>query len=179
MTVLSMVSEMIKKTMTNKEIHENVSNYFEMLYNREDNRHLNKEFYKEVLKQKTEWEDNMSSSMNIFNCDITQKEMEHTPASMKPGKAPEHDSVPIDILKNEGLKTVLLKFLDLCFSSGVIPDDWTKALIKPLKKGGNKDSLLLSNYRCVSLLPNIYKLYSQIFRLSYYLEDNVLLCEQN
>ena len=55
-----------------KEIRENVCNYFEMLYNREDYRHLNKDFYKEVLKQKTEWEDNMPSSMNIFNCDITR-----------------------------------------------------------------------------------------------------------
>ena len=75
---------------------------------------------------------------------------------------------------------MLLKFLNLCFSSGVIPDDWTKALIKPLKKRGNKDSLLLSNYRCVSLLPNIYKLYSQILkiRLSYYLEDKGLLCDE-
>ena len=163
-----------------KEIRENVSNYFEMLYNREDYRHLNKDFYKEVLKQKTEWEYNMLSSMNIFNCDITLEEMEHALASMKPGKAPGHDSVPIEILKNEGLKTVLLKFLNLCFSSGVIPDDWTKALIKPLKKGGNKDYLLLSNYRGVSLLPNIYKLYSQILniRLSYYLEDNGLLCDE-
>ena len=60
--------------------------------------------------------------------------MEHALASMTPLIAPGDDSVPIEVPKIEGLKTVLLKFLNLCFSSGVIPDDWTKALIKPLKK---------------------------------------------
>ena len=63
-------------------------------------------------------------------------------------------------------------------SSGVFPETFKKSKIIPLYKKG--DSSLLSNYRPISLLPTISKVFERIIynQLYQYFSDNELLAEQ-
>ena len=63
-------------------------------------------------------------------------------------------------------------------SSGVFPETFKKSKIIPLYKKG--DSSLLSNYRPISLLPTISKIFERIIynQLYQYFNDNELLAEQ-
>ena len=62
--------------------------------------------------------------------------------------------------------------------SGVFPEAFKKSKIIPLYKKG--DSSLLSNYRPISLLPTISKIFERIIynQLYQYFNDNELLAEQ-
>ena len=63
-------------------------------------------------------------------------------------------------------------------SSGIFPEAFKKCKIIPLHKKG--DSSLLSNYRPISLLPTISKIFERIIynQLYQYFKDNELLAEQ-
>ena len=93
---------------------------------------------------------------------------------------------------NDGISNKLLKSIrymyELCkpltliinqmLSSGVFPETFKKSKIIPLYKKG--DSSLLSNYRPISLLPTISKIFERIIynQLYQYFNDNELLAEQ-
>ena len=76
--------------------------------------------------------------------------------------------------------TILLKFFQLCFDSSKIPLQWSKAIIVPIPKSGNKDPRIPLNYRGISLLCNSGKIFSSVLnkRLSEYLESNKILCDE-
>ena len=63
-------------------------------------------------------------------------------------------------------------------TSGIFPDDFKTAKIILIYKKG--DSALLSNYRPISLLPTISKIFERIIynQLYQYFNDNGLLAEQ-
>jgi exonuclease III len=66
--------------------------------------------------------------------------------------------------------------MNACMQKKTIPQSWTKSLIRLLYKGtGNP--LQLTNYRSISLLSCVYKLYSWILfaRLKRFLDDNMQL----
>ena len=72
----------------------------------------------------------------------------------------------------------LTLLINQMLSSGVFPEAFKKSKIIPLFK--NSDSSLLSNYRPISLLPTISKIferkiYNQLYQ---YFNDNDLLAEQ-
>lgn len=54
----------------------------------------------------------------------------------------------------------LLNFINICWSSGYVPEEWNEALIYPLYKKGDKSEC--SNYRGISLLNSCYKIYAKI-----------------
>ena len=77
---------------------------------------------------------------------------------------------------------MLFEFFNLCFDQSTIPNVWLKAIIFPIPKSKDCDPRLPLNYRGISLLSCISKIYSKILnnRLSNYLEDNnLLVSEQN
>ena len=81
---------------------------------------------------------------------------------MKKGKAPGEDEILTDVLK-EGGEVVISKLADLftqCIREGKIPDNWSNAIIILLHKKGNITDL--GNYRPISLLSNVYKLFTKI-----------------
>ena len=63
-------------------------------------------------------------------------------------------------------------------TSGIFPDAFKTAKTIPIHKKG--DSALLSNYRPISLLPTISKIFERIIynQLYQYFNDNGLLAEQ-
>ena len=56
-------------------------------------------------------------------------------------------------------------FFQLCFDTGKIPAQQSKAVIVPIPKSGNKDPCMPLNYRGISLLCNTAKLYSSLINL--------------
>jgi hypothetical protein len=61
------------------------------------------------------------------------------------------DRVSGEILKlgGEAMIPYLTRLLDITVNNGSIPDDWKKATVIPVHKGGDRS--LVSNYRPVSL----------------------------
>ena len=64
-----------------------------------------------------------------------------------------------------------------CIDTGIFPDSWKKSNIVPVHKKGDKQ--LLDNYRPVSLLPILGKVFEKILynNIFEYLQENNLLCE--
>ena len=62
----------------------------------------------------------------------------------------------------------------------VIPNEWTKGIVKPIPKAGSKDPREPLNYRGISLLCVPYKIYADILnhRLSKWLETNDILADE-
>ena len=90
------------------------------------------------------------------------------------------DSVPNDILKTGKLNSLLLEFMKICFNSNVIPSVWEKAIISPIPKSSTKDPYVPLNYRGISLLSCVFKVYTSILnnRLMNFCEDNNLIVEE-
>ncbi len=70
----------------------------------------------------------------------------------------------------------------LCFDSGKIPSIWTQSIISPIPKNRTNDPRVPQNYRGISLLSCVYKLYSATLnaRLVKFFDNNdILHDEQN
>ena len=69
----------------------------------------------------------------------------------------------------------LNELFNLCIKSGCLPDEFKYAVVTPLYKGKGDDNLL-DNYRGISVLPPIAKVFEKIIskRLIYYFENNNL-----
>ena len=92
---------------------------------------------------------------------------------MKCRKASGEDGVLIDLLKDAGeVHCRLAQLYTQCIHKESVPEPWCNAVVILLhKKGDQKD---LSNYRPISLLSNVYKVFSKILtnRLSKVLDEN-------
>ena len=94
--------------------------------------------------------------------EILPSEVKHAIDNMKKGTAPGNDDLSIDVLKlmdDESIKH-LAKIFSGCLHRGTLPRDWNKAKIVLIhKKGSTKD---IKNYRPISLLPILYKVFTRI-----------------
>ena len=69
---------------------------------------------------------------------------------------------------------------NICLDNGLIPSIWRTAIITPIPKDSTKDPRIPLNYRGISLLSIVSKLYSSVLnnRLLPYLENNGLLVDE-
>ena len=127
---------------------------------------LVEEFYETLYRNR----DNMENGQNrkVQNVgsedipDISTEEINYALKKMKNHKAPGEDSIVIESIKIGG-KTLLNRIetlFNLCLKNQSIPKKWNNAIMILLFKKG--DNTNLENYRPISLLSHLYKLYTRI-----------------
>lgn len=128
-----------------------------------------------------------------LNCDLPEKrlpnsivllptdrhEVKKTILSLKNGKSPGIDEIRAETLKiiANQITEPLTYLINTSFTEGSFPDTLKKALVKPLFKNGDK--LQMSNYRPISILSNISKIFEKIIkvRLGPFFEKYKLISE--
>ena len=117
--------------------------------------------------------------MDVKEDSFSEEELARVLKGLKNNKAPGSDSVTNEFLKYGGseVRNKLLKIMYMILEKGEVPNDFRKALIKPLYKKGDKSECY--NYRGISLVSVGIKLLSNMifFRLRDAV-DNVLREEQ-
>ncbi len=119
---------------------------------------------------------------SVMRDPITEQEVSKTVKAAKSGKAAGVDGLPNEVYKNQSSIEMLLRLFNKCFLSGLIPTTWKKAVIKPIPKGSKYNPRVPLNYRGISLLPTMYKLYTSILNtraVSWLEENNGFVEEQN
>jgi len=104
-----------------------------------------------------------NSAVDILDAPISPSECLKCLKRLPNAKAPGLDGIPGEFLKRGAttLTPLLVKLFNFIFSSGHYPADWTKAIICSIYKSGDKNDP--ANYRGISLLPILGKVFDQIF----------------
>ena len=94
---------------------------------------------------------------------ICMEEIEAVLKLTKNNKAPGPDMIPIETIKAGGqpLKDMLLELFNRAWVSGTVPEEWNQSLICPIFKNKG-DPLDCKNYRGISLMSHVGKLYERI-----------------
>ncbi|CAC5420543.1 unnamed protein product [Mytilus coruscus] len=111
---------------------------------------------------------------------ISIEEVKKVVFNSKDGKSPGIDLLHNEVLKNNGVISVLHKLFQLCFETGKVPSIWGKAIIHPIPKVTQLDQRISLNYRGISLLSVVAKCYSLVLnnRLQNILEENDLTVDE-
>ena len=110
------------------------------------------------------------------------EEIDKIRCKMKLGKAVGIDVISNEVLRHEGIRDLVLCFVNTCYLNNVIPSVWRTSIISPIPKSASKDPCVPLNYRGISLLSCFYKLYTSLLnmRLGDYCErSGCLVDEQN
>jgi hypothetical protein len=95
--------------------------------------------------------------------EITREEVVARVRKLKNGKSAGIDEITGEMIKNGGDRVIdwIWKLCNKVFVEGIVPKDWSKAVIVPLYKGkGDKGNC--RNYRGISLLSVVGKIYAGI-----------------
>ena len=161
---------------------------FSSLYSHgtESMENFDEEFYRNITHHKQNLENNLSDPLyeqnQQLNKNFTFTEVKNAVMKGKNKKATGIDNIPYDVLKHDNIIDVLVHLFQMCFDSGKIPSVWRQSIILPIPKCRTNDARVPLNYRGISLLSVISKLYSSVLnhRLINFLDNNdKLVDEQN
>lgn len=136
--------------------------------NRDKIKEIAHKFYQDLYSPRTERPPGNQNKRKVVNVgseeipEINEEEIIHAINSMKKNKAPGGDDIIAEMLK-EAQEIVIpqLKHLfNLCIEQQTIPTNWNEAIIVIVFKKG--DRTMLENYRPISLLSQMYKLFTRI-----------------
>ncbi len=159
-------------------------NDFSQLLNDSIHPHFNDDFLNEIIEEKKEREEMMNDPQydenQYLNRDISVDELITVTNKTQNRKATGIDLIPNEVIKCSEIQSLLHKFFNKCFSTGLFPSLWHQAIIKPIPKGADKDPYLPLNYRGISLLSCVSKTYSSILnnRLVSYMEESGMFPEE-
>lgn len=93
---------------------------------------------------------------------ILYSEFETAMKEIKKGKTPGVDEIPIELIikSGEGIKKELFQILNLIYTTGELPEDFTRSIIIPIPKKAKADQC--SQFRTISLLPHASKILTKI-----------------
>ena len=99
---------------------------------------------------------------------VTAKEVHAQIMCLKTNKATGFDDISASFIKQISgeISVPLTKIINECIWQGIFPKDMKKANISPIYK--KKDSLLVENYRSISILPVLSKIFEKILHQQMY-----------
>lgn len=105
-----------------------------------------------------------NNTNSIFLSNTSEKEVIAIIYQLKSNKAPGIDNIRAEILKEiaPSIAAPLKYIINTCFSTGICPSAFKVAVIKPIFKNG--DRLDVGNYRPISLISNIAKIFEKILK---------------
>ena len=167
-------------------VFEKWKNEFYSLYNMPSdmNSNFDNVFFEHVnstISDIKNFEKNNTDANNlVYNQLFTYAEFDKICNSLKQGKAVGPDMIPNEVLRHVGIRQLLLDFVNFCFMNNVIPSIWRLSIISPIPKSASKDPCVPLNYRGISLLSCMYKLYSAALnsRITSHCEMNDLLVDE-
>ena len=138
------------------------------------------DFKDEIVQQKHLLETDGPSLYPELNHDISRQEVEKVVNKLKSGKSVGVEGIPYEALKNCLSVNLLQSLFNKVLQSGLVPQLWRCAVIKPIPKASMTDPMIPTQYRGISLLSTIYKVYSGIVnnRLTNVLESNNIYAEE-
>ena len=142
-------------------------------------------FLEEACRVKLEMGTGMNTiyyQNDILDSEITSDEVLKVLDKAKENKAVGIEDLPNEVLKSPNLCNVLHCLCHICFQNGIIPSEWNRSIIKPIPKSIKDDPRVPLNYRGISLISTVYKIYSGVLnnRLNTFLESyGGLVDEQN
>jgi len=157
------------------------SKEYEILYQGYNVDEFNGAFYSFAMEEIERMESEEHNDMDMwYNKDIKEDEVKFVLKKARLKKAVGIDNIPYDVLKNSVSVTILKKLFSKLFLFHIVPTIWRKAIVKPIPKNSTIDPRLPLQYRGISLLSTVYKLYAGILnnRLVTYLEDNNIYAEE-
>ena len=126
----------------------------------------------------------MADPLYIVKCNldysITIEEVSDVVHLAKNGKSAGSDHIPNEVLKCEMLIPVLHTLFNLCYDYGITPNNWSEAIIAPILKVKSTDKRIPMNYRGISLLSCMSKLYGNILnkRIVKFLDSHSLIVDE-
>jgi len=116
---------------------------------------------------------------NFLDCSFTLTELKSSLRQLKLEKAPGLDGIPNEFFKylNDDNLDYILSLFNTMYNNCKIPDAFCEAIIFPLHKKG--DTAEISNFRGISFLPCLYKLFTQLllFRMRIWAHRHKILHE--
>ena len=106
--------------------------------------------------------DDRTTTSSIDAPSILQSEVEASIKRLKRNKAPGEDNITGGILQDGGdaMIQILTDLFNTCLHHQLVPKAWKNALVVLIHKKGNTSDI--KNYRPISLLPIMYKVFSNI-----------------
>ena len=157
---------------------------FENLYNgcgstEFDNVHYNETKSDKDIRERRMEEESYQCNEEI-NYDVSFQEISDIVMRAKSNSACGIDEIPYSVLKYPVVINTIRSLFQHIFDTSLIPSVWRKAIICPILKDPSSDKRVPMNYRGVSLLPCISKLYSSFInkRIMSYLENNDILADE-
>ena len=139
------------------------------------------DFKQYIVNDNKEFERMPLDNTSYINQPFSRDEISKVVWKSKTNKAPGIDGIVYDVLKNELTTDLLTTFFNLCFETHKVPEIWVEALIYPIPKSPTNDPRVPLNYRGISLLSVISKLYTAALNamLNNYTETNGYIVNTN
>jgi hypothetical protein len=142
---------------------------------------VGKELAQKIMSNISRSEEELTNDIDILNgpigsfflYPITETEISKQISSLKNTQSSGIDMITSVMLKlcKQNVALPLAHLYNLCMTGGVYPECFKQAIVIPIYKGG--DRKLLSNYRPISLLSTLSKVFEKTIgqRLRQYLEE--------
>ncbi len=116
------------------------------------------------MKQVREAEMNHSSYIENpeLNCPLSYDEVKNLVNKLKLNKSSGIDQIPNEVLKHSDVMLMLCYMFTKCFDYRLVPSICFKAVITPIPKSSNKDLYVTLNYRGISILSFVSKVFTGI-----------------
>ena len=116
----------------------------------------------------------------LMNRNHIHDEINNAVQELKLNNLPVEDTIPNEIIKPKPVVCILYKLFHFCFANSIVPTAWLKGVITPIPKSTFKDPCMPLNYRGITLLSCMSKVYTKVLnkKIIFYVEEGNILVEE-